>query len=84
MQGHVDRCKRVVSYLANFKHATIRIRTEEPDFSSMPTTSCDWEESVYGKIKKLTPEDVPALLGKHVITISYHDANLFHKVITGR
>ena len=33
---------------------------------------------------ELTPEDAPTLLRKHVITISYHDANLFHNVITGR
>ena len=27
---------------------------------------------------------MPAPLGKHVVTISYHDANLFHNVMPGR
>ena len=58
-QGHIDRCKRVVSCLEKFKHDAIRIRTEEPDMSSIPTTPCDLEESVYGKVKKLTPHDAP-------------------------
>ena len=35
-EGHLDRARRVVSYLVKFKHATIRIRTEEPDLSSIP------------------------------------------------
>ena len=83
-QGHLERCKRVVSYLAKFKWATIRIRTEEPDMSSIPTTPYDWEESVYGKVKELTPHDAPTPLGKHVVTISYHDANLYHNLVTGR
>ena len=50
----------------------------------MSTAPCDWEESVYGKVKELTPHDASAPLGKHVVTISYHDANLHHNIITGR
>ena len=61
-QGHIHHCKRVVSCLAKFKWSTIMINTEEPDFSSMPTNPHDWEESFYGKIKELTPHDVPAPL----------------------
>ena len=41
-QGHLERAKRVVSYLIRFKHATIRFRTEEPDISSIPTTPYEW------------------------------------------
>ena len=58
--------------------------TEEPDLSSTTTTPCNWEESVYGKIKELTPHYAPAPQEKHVVTISYHDTNLFHNVISGR
>ena len=83
-QGYLDRCKRFVSYLEKFKHATIRTWTEEPDLSCMLTTPCDWEESVCGKVKELTPEDAPTPLGKHVVTISHHGANLFHNVMTGQ
>ena len=82
-QGNLDRCKRVVSYLAKFKWDAIRIRTEEPNLSSMLTTPRDWEDSFYGKVKELTPHDTPVPLGKYVVTISYHNA-IFHDVITGR
>ena len=64
--------------------ATIRIRTEEPDFSSTPTIPRNWEESVHGKGKELTPHYGPTPLGKHVVTIIYHDDNLCHNFITGR
>ena len=37
-EGHLDRTRRSVSYLVKFKHTTIRIRTEEPDLSSVPVT----------------------------------------------
>ena len=32
----MDRVKRIYSYLTKFKYATIRIRTEELDLSSLP------------------------------------------------
>ena len=83
-KGHMDRVKRIYSYLSKFKHATIRIRTEEPDLSSLPDQVFDWEESIYGEVTELLPEDAPQPLGKSVTTISYHDANLYHNVITGR
>ena len=73
-----------MSYLVKFKLATIRIRTEESEVSSKPTTPCDWEGSFYGKVKELTPHDAPTPLEKHVVTISYHNANLFYNVIVGR
>ena len=81
---YLNHCKIVISYLAKFKWATISIRTEEPYLSSMPTTPYDWEESTCGNAKELCPYDAPAPLEKHVLTISYHDANLFHNVTTRR
>ena len=50
----------------------------------MPATPHDWEESVCGKVKEITTHDAPVPLGNHVVTISYHDANLFYNDITGR
>ena len=82
-QGYVDRAKRVISYLVRFKHVTIRIRTEEPDLSSIPITPYDWEESVYGRVTELLPRDAPLPKGNHAATVSYHDANLYHNVMTG-
>ena len=52
--------------------------------SDMPEAIYDWEESVYGKVSEVAPTDAPEALGKHVVTISYHDANLNHNVLTGR
>ena len=72
-EGHLDKARQLVSYLTKFKHTRIRIRTEEPDFSSMPITPYDWEESVCGKVTELLPEDSPEPKGKHVATVSYHD-----------
>lgn len=42
-QGHLERAKRVVSYLIRFKNARIRFRSEEPDLSSIPSTPYEWE-----------------------------------------
>ena len=83
-KGYLDRSKRVVSFLANFEWATIRTRTEEPDFLSILTVLHDWEESVCDKVKELIPYDAPAPLGNHVVTIRYHNVNLCHNVTTGR
>ena len=82
-QVQLDRCKRAVSGLDKFKWATIRIRTEEPDLSSMLTALCEWEESVYVKIKKFIPHGAPPPLVKHDVTVSYHDANLHHNFMNG-
>ena len=43
-EGHLDGSRRLVSYLVKFKHATIRIRTKEPDLSSIPIAPYEWEE----------------------------------------
>ena len=59
MQAHADRSKRVISYLVRFKHDIIRIRTEEPDSSSIPVTHHDCKESVYGKVTELLPHNAP-------------------------
>ena len=83
-KGHLEHTKRAVGYLVKFRHAAIRLRTEEPNMPSIPTTSYDWEESVCGKVTKLLPEDAPAPKGKHVVTISYCDASLYHNIVTGR
>jgi hypothetical protein len=82
--GHLDRAKRVYGYLAQFKHATIRFRTHEPDYSSIPEQDYDWMFSVYGDVEEQIPHDAPIPLGKKVRITHYVDANLFHDMITGR
>ena len=83
-EGLLDRARRVVSYALKFKHSTIRIHTEETDFFSMPITPHHREDSVHGKVTKLLPQDAPEPKGKHVVIMSYHDANLHHNVVIGR
>ena len=82
--GHLERAKRVYGYLAQFKHATIRFRTHEPDYSSIPEQHYDWKTSVYGDLEEKTPHDAPVPLGKKVRITHYLDANLYHDMITGR
>jgi Reverse transcriptase (RNA-dependent DNA polymerase) len=46
--GHLNRLKHVYGYLLKMKHASIRVRTEEPDYSDLPDNVYDWTYSVYG------------------------------------
>jgi hypothetical protein len=71
-------------YLAKMRHAAIRVRTEEPDYSDLPTVITDWSKSIYGKLDEVVPSDAPEPLGKYVTLTHYVDANLMHEVATGR
>jgi hypothetical protein len=83
-RGHLDRAKRVYAYLSKMKHAAIRIRSEEPDYSDIPKFDYDWSQTIYGNVKECKPHDAPTPLGKHVTLTHYVDANLMHDVTTGR
>jgi hypothetical protein len=83
-KGHMDRVKRMYGYLAKMKHAALRIRVEEPDYSDIPEFEHDWSRSVYGNVEEMIPHDAPTPLGKFVTLTHYVDANLMHDLITGR
>ena len=83
-RGHLDRVKRIYGYLSKMRHATIRVRTEEPDYSDIPDFNYDWSKSVYGELEEMKPMDAPEPLGQFVTLTHYVDANLMHDVITGR
>ena len=83
-EGHLVRAKRVYGYLLKFRDGVIRVRTEQPDFSGIPSYEYDWSSSVYGEVEELIPKDIPKPLGKSVILTTYADANLYHDLITGR
>ena len=83
-EGHLERTKRVVGYLAKMKHATLRYRTEEPDYSDLPHEEYSWDRSVYGDAHELIPDDAPEPLGKAVTHSGYYDANLLHDVVSGK
>ena len=82
--GHIDRVKRIYGYLAKFPNGSIRVRTEKPDYSALDDPEYDWMYSVYGDVKELLPDNAPEPLGKHVVTTTYVDANLYHDLVTGR
>jgi hypothetical protein len=81
---HLSRLKYIYGYLLKMKHASIRIRTEEPSYSDLPHNVPDWTYSVYGKVEELLPESAPDPLGNHVILSHYVDANLMHDISTAR
>jgi hypothetical protein len=83
-KGHLERLKRIYGYHSKMRHASIRIRTEEPDYSDIPDLNHDWPRSVYGEISETLPHDAPEPLEKYVTLTHYVDANLMHNITTGR
>jgi hypothetical protein len=83
-KGHLDRLKRIYGYLSKMRHAGIRIRTDEPDYSDVPDLEHDWSRSVYGEITEIIPHNAPEPLGNYVTLTHYVDANLMHDIVTGR
>ncbi len=83
-EGHLDRVKRICGYLSKMKHAVLRVRTDEPDYSDIPEVHFEWERTVYGDCSEVLPDDAPEPLGKPVIHTVYVDANLYHNLVTGR
>jgi hypothetical protein len=83
-RGHLERAKRVYGYLAKMRHAAIRVRTDEPDYSDIPDFEYDWSQTIYGNLEEEVPQDAPEPHGRFVTLTHYVDANLMHDVITGR
>ena len=83
-KGHMERVKRIYGYLSKMRHACIRVRTEEPDYSDLPDFNFDWDQSVYGSPKEMIPDDAPEPLGNFVTTTHFVDANLMHCMVTGK
>ena len=46
-QGHLDRLRRIVGYLAKMKHGYVRIRTEKPNYSGLDGRTYDWAKTTY-------------------------------------
>jgi hypothetical protein len=74
--GHLNRLKRIYRYLLKMKHASIKVRTEEPDYSDLPDNVYDWTNSVYRQVEELLPMGAPEPLGNYVTLTHYVDANL--------
>jgi hypothetical protein len=72
---HLERLKRIYGYLSKMRHASIRIRTKEPDYSDILDLEHDWSRLVYGELSEILPHDAPKTLGKYVTLTHYVDAN---------
>jgi hypothetical protein len=83
-QGHLDRVRRIHGYLSKMRHGIIRVRTDLPDFSSIPEKQHSWDYTVYAGATEEVPKDAPKPLGKPVRSSHYVDANLMHDLISGR
>ena len=82
--GHLERLKRIIAYLANFPHGSLRCRTHEPGYSNLRHKEHDWQRTVYSGDKEEIPNDISKPQGTHVTTTTYVDANLHHDQVTGR
>jgi len=51
----MEHVKHIYGYLAKMKSAAIRIRTSEPDYSSIPDQGFDWMHTIYGELKEIPP-----------------------------
>ena len=83
-QGHLTRVFRIYGYLRKMNQGCIRVDTSRYDFADIENEPYDWERSVYKGAKETVAADAPRPLGKEVDTITFHDANLYHDLITGR
>ena len=83
-QGHMDRLKRIYSYVIRTKDYAIRFMSEKPDYSFLPDQDFDWTYSVYGDVHESLPDDMPEPLGESVTTTTTMDANLNHYLATGK
>ena len=75
---------RIIGYLANFPHGSLRLRIHEPDYSNLAHKEYDWQKTVYSGAKEGVLCGIPESKGKHVTTTTYVDANLYHDQVTGR
>ena len=83
-QDHMDRLKRIYSYVIRTSDYAIRFRTEQPDYSFLPDQDFDWTYSAYGNVHEILPDDMPDPLGEAVTTTTTMDANLNHCLATGK
>jgi hypothetical protein len=77
-KGHLKLLKRLYGYLQRFKNENIRVHIEEPDFSSLPAQDFYQLDTLYGKVQEEIANYAPATLRKHLVLVSYVDANLYH------
>ena len=83
-QRHMDKLKRIYSYVICTQNYAIRFRTDQPDYSFLPDQDFEWTYSVYGNVQEILPDEMPDRLGETVTTTTTMDANLNHYLPTGK
>ena len=81
--NHLERLQQICGYHVKMKHAALKFRIHEPNYSDLPDKEHDWT-SVYGEVQEFLPEDAPPPHGKQVILTHRLDANLFHDALSKR
>ena len=57
-KGHLERAKRIIGYLYKMKHAVLRFKVKEPDYSDVPGFDYDWSD-IYRPVQELLPTNAP-------------------------
>ena len=65
------------------KHAVLRFKVKESDYSDIPDFDYDWSD-IYRPVPESLPTDAPEPLGNYVTLTHYVGANLMDDVLTGR
>ena len=82
-KGHLDRLKRLYTYLRNYKKTAIKFNVELPDYSHYEVLPCNWGH-IYHPCSEEIPQHMPEPRGKPVLMTTFVDANLLHDMVTGR
>ena len=85
-KGHLERLKRIYSYLQHFKKSSIKFNVEIPDYHHYDK---QWSHPVwtdfYGNGEGVYDDPkLPDVKGNPIIMTTYVDANLLHDYVTGR
>ena len=84
--GHLERVKRIFTYLKHYKNTSIKFNTEIPDYSYF---NQQWSDPVRGALygdgcDVYDDPRIPDPKGKPIVMTTYVDANLLHDYVTGR
>ena len=80
--GHLKRLERIFGFLRNYKSASIKFRTDMPDYSQYKEVKHDWKY-IYGNVTEELPSDMLEPKGKQVVISVFKDANLYFDHVTG-
>ena len=83
--GHLDRLKRMYSYLKTYRDTSIKFNTELPDYSMYEkiVKPKDWGK-IYAPCYEEVPVDAPVPKGNFVRHTVFCDANLMHNLVNGK